>query len=230
MDSAAAVSTDSQGFLAQFLMAFTPAADGYEFMWVILLMGAIGLAISIERIYYIVIRSNVDAQKFMAEIRKLVASGNIERAINLCEKGKEKALPYVVLGGLKRTVESEVLDFRAIQNSVDESTLEIIPKLNVRTNYLSMFANVATLIGLSGTIYGLILAFAAVAAEGMPESEKAKALTKGISAAMMTTIMGLFVAIPLTMVFTFIQSKTTKIVDEMDEHLVKLINLITNNK
>lgn len=221
---------DQQGFMAQFFQAFMPGQDGYAFMWIILIMGAFGLAIAIERIYYIVIRSNVDAQKFMSEIRKLVASGNIKRAIDLCDKGKEKALPYVVLGGLKRAVESEVLDFRAIQNAVDESTLEVIPKLNQRTSYLSMLANVATLIGLAGTIYGLILAFAAVAADGIPESEKSKQLTKGISAAMMTTIMGLFVAIPLTMIFTFIQNKTTKIVDEMDEHLVKLINLITNNK
>lgn len=222
--------TDQQGFGAQFFNAFSPSEPGFEFMWIILIMGAVGLAIAIERWYYIVIRSNVDAQKFMSEIRKLVASGNIKRAIDLCDKGKEKALPYVVLGGLKRAVESEVLDFRAIQNAVDESTLEIIPRLSVRTNYLSMIANVATLIGLSGTIYGLILAFAAVAAEGVPEAEKGRMLTKGISAAMMTTIMGLFVAIPLTMIFTILQSKTTKIIDEMDEHLVKLINLITNNK
>lgn len=230
MTEQATSNVEQQGFMAQFFQSFSPDQDGYFFMWIILFMGAFGLAIAIERIYYIVIRSNVDAQKFMSEIRKLVASGNIKRAIDLCDKGKEKALPYVVLGGLKRAVESEVLDFRAIQNAVDESTLEVIPKLNQRTSYLSMLANVATLVGLSGTIYGLILAFAAVAADNIPEAEKSKMLTNGISAAMMTTIMGLFVAIPLTMIFTFIQNKTTKIIDEMDEHLVKLINLITNNK
>ena len=221
---------DQQSFAAQFFNSFSWDQPGSAFMWIILLMGALGLTIAVERVYYIVIRSNVNANKFMSEIRKLVASGNIKRAIDLCEKGKEKALPYVVLGGLKRAVESEVLDFRAIQNAVDESTLEVIPKLNQRTNYLSMFANVATLVGLMGTIYGLILAFSAVASDSMPEAEKSKALTKGISAAMMTTIMGLMVAVPLTVMFTFIQNKTTKIIDEMDEHLVKLINLITNNK
>jgi biopolymer transport protein ExbB/TolQ len=229
MNEQTASNTDQQTFGAQFFNSFGWDVEGSSYMWVILFMGALGLAIAIERVYYIVIRSNVNANKFMSEIRKLVASGNIKRAIDLCEKGKEKALPYVVLGGLKRAVESEVLDFRAIQNAVDESTLEVIPKLNARTNYLSMLANVSTLIGLMGTIYGLILAFAAVGGD-MPESEKSKFLTKGISAAMMTTIMGLMVAIPLTMIFTYIQNKTTKIVDEMDEHLVKLINLITNNK
>lgn len=229
MNEQTASNTEQQGFAAQFFDSFRWEVEGSSYMWIILLLGALGLAIAIERVYYIVIRSNVNANKFMSEIRKLVASGNIKRAIDLCEKGKEKALPYVVLGGLKRAVESEVLDFRAIQNAVDESTLEVIPKLNARTNYLSMLANVSTLIGLMGTIYGLILAFAAVGGD-MPESEKSKFLTKGISAAMMTTIMGLMVAIPLTMIFTYIQNKTTKIIDEMDEHLVKLINLITNNK
>jgi len=217
-------------FFKTFFEAFGMESPGSSYMWMIVFMGLIGLAIAIERVYYIMVRSNVNAPKFMAEIRKLVASGNIRRAIELCEKGKEKALPYVVLGGLKRAVESDKLDFRAIQNAVDESTLEVIPKLNERTNYLSMMANVATLLGLCGTIYGLILAFGAVGSETIPASEKTLYLSRGISAAMMTTIMGLLVAIPLTVIFTVIQNSTTKIIDEMDEHLVKLINLITNNK
>jgi biopolymer transport protein ExbB/TolQ len=220
----------ASSFFQKFFGSFAWEATASSYMWMIVIMGVIGLAIAVERSYYIMIRSNVNAPKFMAEIRKLVASGNIRRALELCEKGKEKALPYVVLGGLKRAVESDKLDFRAIQNAVDESTLEVIPKLNERTNYLSMLANVATLLGLTGTIYGLILAFDAVSSDNIPASEKTKFLSQGISVAMMTTIMGLLVAVPLTVIFTVIQNKTTKIIDEMDEHLVKLINLITNNK
>lgn len=218
------------GFFKKFFEQFSWESDASSYMWMIVIMGIIGIAIAVERGYYILVRSNVDAPKFMSEIRKLVASGNIRRAIELCEKGKDKALPYVVLGGLKSAVERDKLDFRAIQNSVDECTLEVIPKLNERTNYLSMMANVATLLGLCGTIYGLILSFGAVADPTLPASEKSTYLANGISAAMMTTIMGLLVAIPLTVIFTVIQNGTTKIIDEMDEHLVKLINLITNNK
>jgi biopolymer transport protein ExbB/TolQ len=186
--------------------------------------------VSAERIYYILIKSNVNAVKFMTEIRKLVAGNNLDRAIKLCESGKEKALPYVVLTALKRANESEQLDFRAIQNAVDEATLEVIPKLQERTSYLAMIANVGTLIGLMGTIFGLILSFDAVSSTAIPEGDKTRYLAEGISAAMNTTIFGLAVAIPTLIVYTIITSKTQKIIDEMDEHLVKLINLITGNR
>ena len=217
-------------FLSEFGKAFSPADNAAFFMYVIALFAAFAMAIAAERIYYILIRSNINADKFMAEIRKLVAGGNMDRAIALCDKGKQKALPFVVLRGLKRAIESDTLDFRAIQNAVDEGTLEVIPRLQERTNYLSMFANVATLTGLMGTIYGLILSFKAVSGEGIPEAEKSKVLAAGISAAMNTTIFGLMVAIPTLIVYTYLTNQTTKIIDEMDEHLVKLINLITGNR
>jgi biopolymer transport protein ExbB len=135
-----------------------------------------------------------------------------------------------VLAGLKRVAESETLDFRSIQNAVDEGTLEVIPKLQARTNYLSMIANVATLTGLMGTIYGLIIAFAAVGSAEIPDDQKTTLLARGISVAMNTTIYGLAVAIPTIIVYNIIQNKTAQIIDEMDEHLVKLINLITGNR
>jgi biopolymer transport protein ExbB len=217
-------------FLSEFGKSFSTSDSAFLFMYAIALFAALAMAIGIERFYYILIRSNINADKFMAEIRKLVAGGNMDRAIALCDKGKQKALPFVVLRGLKRAIESDALDFRAIQNAVDEGTLEVIPKLQERTNYLSMFANVATLTGLMGTIFGLILAFNAVGGEGIPEADKTRFLAAGISAAMNTTIFGLMVAIPSLIVYTFLTNATTKIIDEMDEHLVKLINLITGNR
>ena len=217
-------------FLAKFGEAFFWSSPGAFFMYFIALFAALALAIAAERIYYIVVRSNVNADKFMAEIRKLVAGGNMERAIQLCEKGKQKALPFVVLRGLKRANESEELDFRAIQNAVDEGTLEVIPKLKERTSYLSMLANVATLTGLMGTIYGLILSFQAVGNPGISPEDKSRLLAQGIATAMNTTIFGLMVAIPTLMVYTYIANRTSKIIDELDEHLVKLINLITGNR
>jgi biopolymer transport protein ExbB/TolQ len=217
-------------FWKSFFEQFSTDSSGYVFMWVILIMFIIALAIAIERIYYIMVRSNVNADKFMMEVRKLVTSGNIKRAIALAEQGKHKALPYVVLAGLKRVAESETLDFRSIQNAVDEGTLEVIPQLQKRTNYLSMLANVATLTGLMGTIYGLILAFEAVGGTEIPEADKPKVLAQGISVAMNTTIFGLAVAVPTLIIYNVLQNKTTQIIDEMDEHLVKLINLITGNR
>lgn len=217
-------------FLSQFGDSFGWGSEGALFMYSIALFAAVAAAVAIERLYYIVIRSNVNADKFMAEVRKLVAGGNMDRAIALCEKGKQKALPFVVLRGLKRANESETLDFRAIQNAVDEGTLEVIPKLKDRTSYLSMLANVATLTGLMGTIYGLILSFAAVSGDAVSAADKSKLLAKGIATAMNTTIFGLMVAIPTLIAYTFISNRTSRIIDELDEHLVKLINLITGNR
>jgi biopolymer transport protein ExbB/TolQ len=217
-------------FWQEFFGSFSPSANGFMFMLVILAMFVFAIAIAIERIYYVMVRSNVNADQFMVEIRKLVTSGNVKRAIELCNQGKQKALPYVVLAGLKKVAESDSLDFRSIQNSVDEGTLEVIPKLQRRTSYLSMIANVATLTGLMGTIYGLIIAFAAVGSAEIPDDQKTRLLAAGISTAMNTTIFGLAVAIPTIVVYNVIQNKTTQIIDEMDEHLVKLINLITGNR
>ncbi len=220
----------SISFWKSFFETFSTASSGFIFMWIILIMLIIALAIAIERTYYILVRSNVNADKFMLEIRKLVTSGNIKRAISLAEQGRQKALPYVVLAGLKKVAESETLDFRSIQNAVDEGTLEVIPRLQKRTNYLSMLANVATLTGLMGTIYGLIIAFEAVGGTEIPEADKPRLLAQGISIAMNTTIFGLAVAVPTLIIYNVLQNKTTQIIDEMDEHLVKLINMITGNR
>ena len=165
----------------------------------------------------------------MAEIRKLVKAGEYGKALNLCDRAKDRALPRVISHGLQKVANSESVDFRSIQNSVDEGMLEVIPKLQQRTPFLAMIGNVATLIGLAGTIYGLILSFQSVSAAGIDSAEKARLLAAGISTAMNTTFMGLSVAIPTIVVYTFIHNKTTKIIDEIDEHTVKLINLITGS-
>jgi biopolymer transport protein ExbB/TolQ len=152
----------------------------------------------------------------MAEIRKLVCAGEIKQALALCEAAPEKALPKVVGASLRKVAEKEQVDFRAIQNSVDECTLEVIPSLQKRTGSLAMLANVATL--------------KAVSAAGIDAAEKARMLAAGISASMTATLLGLVVAIPAIMFYTFLYNKTARIIDEIDEHTVKLINLLTGNK
>lgn len=213
-----------------FIESFRWEADGSTYMYAILIVGAFAAAIAIERFYFLMVRSNINASKFMSEIRKLVRAGEYKKALALCDAAPEKALAQVVGASLRRVAEQEVTDFRAIQNSVDESTLEVIPRLNQRTSFLAMLANVATLLGLMGTIWGLILAFKAVSSPGIDAAEKARMLAAGISAAMNTTLMGLAVAIPAVLIYTFLFNKTAKIIDEIDEHTVKLINLLTGNK
>ncbi|MBD3374168.1 MotA/TolQ/ExbB proton channel family protein [candidate division KSB1 bacterium] len=216
--------------MSEILRNFSPDVAGWQFMWTLLIPAAFTIAIAIERAIYILVKSDINADTFMKKITQLVRAGEVKEALNLCERAKGRALPQVVSCGLRAVVDKEEVDFRTIQNSVDEGMLEVIPKLEERTHYLAMWANVATLIGLMGTIYGLILAFRAVSAPGIDPTEKARLLAMGISAAMNTTLSGLAIAVPATLFHSFLLSKTKKIIDEIDEHTVKLINLLTGNR
>jgi len=216
--------------MAEFWHSFSPASNGFIFMWFLLIVAGFMIAIAIDRAHYIYFVSNVDASKFMAQIRKWIGSKDYKRAIALCQRMEEKALPRIVLSGLKKASKTQNPDFRTIQNAIDEGTLTVIPKLQARTNYLAMIGNIATLIGLMGTIYGLILAFRSVSLPGIDAAEKSTLLAHGISVAMNTTLTGLSIAIPSILIYTILHNKTTRIIDEIDEHTVKLINLMTGGE
>ncbi len=215
------------GFFPKFLHSFNFEMESAWVMWVILLCFVSVIAIVVERWYYILVRSNINAPRFMAEVRKLVINGDLKKAINLCKAAGEKALPMVTLAALVEAEKKEFVDYRAIQNAVDESCLEIIPRLTLRTHYLSMFSNLATLMGLLGTILGLMQAFQAAGAAG---AESAAGLAAGISTAWTATWWGLIVAILAIFFHSVISSKTNKIIDDIDEHSVKLIHLLTGSK
>ncbi len=195
--------------------------EGGEFMYIILVISVIAMATVIERGYMILFRYNINGAAFMAQIQKLVMANNIDRAIKLCNAESNSALTRVLKAGLTRANRSAL----EIQNAVDEATLETIPMLQKRTPYLGMWANVATLTGLLGTISGLVIAFKAVATAA-PE-EKQQMLAQGISVAMYTTAFGLVVAIPTMIAHSIISNRTVKLVDEIDQYSVKLINLLT---
>jgi len=217
-----------------FWEGFNYGATGWFFMWTLLVVAAFMIAVTIERFIYIFSVSKINVPLFMAQIRKAVTARDYKKAITYCSAVKDKALPQVVLAGLLKASKMSTPDFRSVQNAVDESTLEIIPKLQARTNYLALIGNIATLIGLLGTIFGLMEAFEAVSegvAKGALEAgQGSEQLTRGIATAMNTTFLGLAVAIPAISFYTIIHNKTNQIIDEIDEHLVKLINLITREK
>jgi biopolymer transport protein ExbB len=194
--------------------------EGGPFMYIILVVSVIAAATVIERGYMILFRYNLNGAAFMAQIQKLIMANNIDRAIKLCNAESNAALTKVLKAGLTRANRSAT----EIQNAVDEATLEVIPMLQKRTPYLGMWANVATLLGLLGTISGLVQAFKAVATAN-PE-DKQTMLANGISVAMYTTAFGLVVAIPIMICHSIITNRTVKLVDEIDQYSVKLINLL----
>lgn len=195
--------------------------DGGIFMYAITASLALGLAIVIERTYYLLVRFNVDGRKFYVEISRLINQDDLEGAQKLCGGAPLPRIMGAGLNAIKGTGERRA---SAVQNAIDEEALSVIPQVEKRIHYLSMIANVSTLLGLLGTIVGLMQAFQAVA--GADPSQKGAMLAQGISMAMNTTAYGLVVAIPCMICYSFLQSKATKIIDEVDEYSVKLINLL----
>ncbi len=199
----------------------TMFAEGGPFMYAILTAAVFAMAIAFERLFYIIFRANINATAFMSQIQKLIMANNIDRAIKLCNAEPHAALPKVVKAGLTRANRTE----KEIENAIDEATLEVSPVLNKRTGYLAMLANVATLLGLLGTVLGLIQAFEAVAHASA--EMKQTLLAAGISIAMYTTAGGLMVAIPTLILHSIIMARTNKIMDDVDQYGLKTVNLLT---
>ncbi len=196
--------------------------DGGPFMHPIAFTSVFAIAIGIERFIFLFFKYNINANQFMSQIQKLVMANNIDRAIKLCNAAPSAALPRVIKAGLTRANKGEV----EIANAIEEATLEILPMVSKRTPTLQSVANIATLLGLLGTIVGLINAFEAVATA--PPDQKTQMLTQAIAIAMNTTAFGLIVAIPTLSAFIFLNTVTKKILDEVDQYSVKLQNLLVS--
>ncbi len=196
-------------------------AQGDIWMHPIALCSALALAIALERTYALLFRYNLsNAGHFMAQVQKLILANNIDKAIKLCNAAPAASLPRVIKAGLSRANRSG----DDIANAVEEATLEVLPELNKRTGTLPNVANLATLLGLLGTIVGLIQAFTAVAAA--PPDMKSQLLTQALAVGLNTTAFGLMVAIPTLAVYIFLNATTKRITDDIDRYAVKLQNLL----
>lgn len=196
--------------------------EGGVFMWIILFVWAFGIAIALERIKSMLL-FDTNGNKLMNHIKNHVVANEVKKAIDLCSNSKS-LLPYVLKAGLKRANQ----DKEQIQDAIEAAMLDVIPKIEKRLGYLGLVANVSTLIGLLGTIYGLIQSFAAVATAD--PASKAKLLALGISKAMNTTALGLISAISIMVIHTILTSKSEKILGEIEGNSVKLIDLLGTKK
>lgn len=198
--------------------------EGGAFMYPIMLVLAIGLAISIERYIYLSKARRANSRQ-LNQLLPLLQNGDFKQAYSLAGKSTY-TVSRMLSQGLARFNSANNRD--DIEAAMEESMLEAIPRLERRTHYLAMLANIATLLGLLGTIIGLIKAFTAVAT--VDPSLKAEILSTSISVAMNTTAFGLMVAIPLLMFFTVLQAKTTRVVDSLEMATLKFANLIMQRK
>lgn len=197
---------------------------GGEFMIPIALVAALGIAIAIERYIYLSIVS-IRNRSLWNDLTPLLAQGDFKRAVAITSKS-DAAIGTILNYGLARIQSARRRD--DIEKAMEESLMEIVPRLEKRTHYLGTFANMATLLGLLGTVIGLISAFAAVAT--VNPAEKANLLSASISVAMNCTAFGLMVAVPLVLIHAVLQTKTTQLVDSLEMAAVKFLNSITERR
>lgn len=195
-------------------------SEGGFWMYIILVASIFAIGIIIERFIFLFFKYNINATAFMGQIQKLVMANNIDKAIKLCNAAPSAALARVIKAGLSRANKGP----EEIQNAVEEATLEVIPYIQKRTNSLQAIGNIATLMGLLGTIIGMIGAFSDLAT--VSPDKRQEALGRNISLAMNTTAFGLIVAIPCLLFHLILSGITKKIIDEIDLYSVKLENLL----
>ncbi len=194
--------------------------DGGPFMYPIAIVLGVGFAIALERFFYLMNQMRVNRRDY-DKILSLLKQRR-QREIAEVTRKSNSAMARIIADGMNRRGSSRRRS--DIEYAMEEGLLEILPNIERRTPYLATFANIATLLGLLGTIIGLIAAFTAVA--NADPAEKATLLSQSISLAMNTTAFGLMVAIPLLLIHSMLQSKTAAIVESLEIAVVKFLNLM----
>ena len=197
-------------------------SSGGMFMYPILLVFAIGVAIAIERFITLTAVTNKN-QTVWNNVQPLLKNGEFDKARELTTEDEETPISRLMAMGL--VLQGAVRRREDVEIAMEEGMMEIIPQLEKRTPYVALTSNIATLLGLLGTIMGLIQAFTAVA--NANPAEKADLLSASISVAMNTTAFGLMAAIPLLVIHAVLSSKTNEIVDGLEMASVKVLTAIT---
>jgi biopolymer transport protein ExbB/TolQ len=194
--------------------------EGGVFMYPILIVLALGVAIALERWLYLLMVTGRNRRSWN-QLQPLLHAGRFREALAQVEESNT-AVSRIVRHGLARLASARTRD--DVEMAMEEGMMEVMPRLEKRTHYLATLANIATLLGLLGTIIGLIQAFTAVA--NANPADKADMLSASISVAMNTTAFGLIVGIPLLLTHALLQSKTSQLVDSLEMAVIKVLNSI----
>lgn len=196
--------------------------DGGWGMWPILVSSVVIIGLIVERAVYLT-RASVDKDKLLALLKSQVAGGNVGGAITACS-GNPAPVTRIVQAGLMKFNRSD----DEVQAAMDEAALRELPKINARTPYLAMLSNFAVMAGLMGTISGMIDVFGSVG--GSDSGNKATKLAGGISEALNCTFFGITVSLIGLLGFSLLQGKTTKVVDDINEVTVQVVNLVVSHR
>jgi biopolymer transport protein ExbB/TolQ len=198
--------------------------DGGIFLYPLALIFVIGVSIAVERFIYLT-RETIKNRALWDEITPMLQSGNFRQALSVAQDSDAQVATVMKYGIARIQTARRRED---IEKAMEESLLEIVPRLEKRTHFLAAMANIGMLIGLLGTIVGLIGAFSAVATAN--PAEKANLLSAAISVAMNNTASGLFVAITLLLSHMYLEAKTTSLIDSLEIAVVKFLNSITERQ
>lgn len=194
--------------------------DGGFFMYPILLIMFVGLGVAIERIMFLNRVKNAN-KNLWDEVYPSIQKGDTDKALKAV-KDNETEIGRILDYGLTRNRTAKSVS--DVETAMEEALMEVLPRLEARTPFIATFANVATLLGLLGTVQGLINAFAAIA--NADPAQKGDLLSSSISVAMNTTAFGLMVAIPLLLAYAFLQSRTGEVVESLEMASIKLLNAL----
>src|ERR1700732_4466754 len=197
---------------------------GGDFMYPIAIVFVVGLSIAIERYIYLT-HTAVRNRTLWNEVVPMLAQGNFRQVVQVTSKS-DSAIGHILNYGLARIQSARRRD--DIEKAMEESLMEVVPRLEKRTHYLATFANLATLLGLLGTVMGLIRAFAAVGS--VNPAEKANLLSASISVAMNCTAFGLMTAGPLLFIHGGVRGRSTELIDSLEMASVKFLNAITERQ
>lgn len=198
-------------------------SDGGLMMWPVLVASIFVWGLAIERAIFLYFRATAPTERFLQVLEKAIVSGDLSRAVKVASMSSFP-LARVVHAGLLKANKPE----GEVQAAMDEAALREIPRIEKRTPYLAMLGNVAMLLGLLGTIAGMITSFAAVA--NADPATKAAKLASGISEAMNCTAFGLITAIPALLLYAVLQGKTQAVVDTINEGSVRVVNFVLANR
>lgn len=198
--------------------------EGGFFLYPLAAIFVVGITIAIERFVYLTKETTLN-RRIWSQVVPLINQGNFKQVIAITSKSKA-AIATALNYGIARLASARRRD--DVEKAMDESLLEIIPKMEKRTHYLSALANIGMLTGLLGTVIGLISAFASIATAN--PAEKASLLAASISVAMNNTASGLFVAITLLLSHMFLEAKTTKLIDSLEIANVKFLNSVVERR
>jgi biopolymer transport protein ExbB len=195
-------------------------ARGGVFMYPILFIAALAAAIAIER-YVTLTRLSIKNRSAWSSIEPVLTEGDFDKAREATAKD-DTAVSQLLAVGLAR--QGAVRRVDDVEKAMRTNLMELIPRLEKRTHYLATFANLATLLGLLGTVSGLIHAFTAVATAN--PAEKANLLAASISEAMNCTAFGLMVAVPVLFIHAFLQTKTGELISSLETAAMKFLTLV----